>query len=71
MTTKKKSSSTKTKKQHCLSPKEFRQYYQWIFEKSKDKPKKERCITLKEYKAFLEGKGRRKVRDGFFATANF
>lgn len=61
------------KKKHCLSTKEFRQYYQWIFEKSlrKDKPKKDRCIAHKDYQAFLEGKGKRKVRDGFFATANF
>ena len=62
----------KTTKMHCLSPKEYKEYYQWVWEKSKKTRDgvKKKCIPQKDYDLFLKGKARRRVRDGFLATSN-
>jgi len=66
-TTKTKPTKTST---HCLSPKEYKEYYQWMWEKSKKTQQKKKCISQKDYELFLKGKAKRRMRDGFLATSN-
>jgi len=53
----------------CLSPREYIDYQRWIWETSQ-KREKRTCISQREYESFIKGKARRRMRDGFLATAD-